>query len=762
MVRLAVVWLCFGAISSALAQDAGAGTMDAGLFAEDAGREVHVAAQDADAGVADAPVALTLVPAEPERFDGGVAQETVVLGRREVETSGSVHVIKASDLERFERDDPHAVLRGGVPGVYVREEDGFGLRPNIGLRGANAERSKKVTLLEDGVLLGPAPYSAPAAYSFPLVTRVQSVRVVKGPSAISHGPQTVGGSIEFITRDAPRSQTFFIDVAGGDYLYGKAHGRFGVGDEKSGVLVEGVHLRNNGYKELDGGGDTGFFRNEWMVKARHVVAERHTLLLKAGFSNEVSNETYLGLTDEDFRENPNRRYAASRFDRMEWTRTQVALSHTYQLEGISVTTTAYRNDFDRSWRKVNRFRRAALADVLRQPESARNALFYGVLTGAADSSSEGESLMIGPNHRVFVSQGIQSTGSVELETGVLHHRLEAGVRWHYDRAERNHTEDAYVLRRGEPIFANEPTLTTLDSRDSTHALALHVADAILFGPLALTPGVRTELLRSQSLNRLTGRLSTGAANVLLPGIGLHGKVSEDVGAFAGVYRGFSPPPPGAGQTLPELSVNYEAGARWTPSGARVEAIGFFNDYSNLTNICTFSGGCVTENLDRQFSAGRAFIYGAEVFASKTARPVAGTRLPMSLAYTFTRTMLRDSFNSADPQFGAVREGDELPYVPEHQLAANVGIERERYGFNVAATYIGVMREKAGQGDARPGDFTDPLLTFDLNASYRPLSGLRVYFNVRNVLDQQVIVSRRPFGARPNAPRMLQLGVSYGF
>ncbi len=34
-----------------------------------------------------------------------------------------------------------------TPGVYVREEDGQGLRPNIGLRGTDPDRSKKVVLL---------------------------------------------------------------------------------------------------------------------------------------------------------------------------------------------------------------------------------------------------------------------------------------------------------------------------------------------------------------------------------------------------------------------------------------------------------------------------------------------------------------------------------------------------------------------------------------------------------------------------------------
>ena len=71
---------------------------------------------------------------------------------------GGAKAFTPKDLELFENDDPHAVLLK-VPGIYLRQEDGYGLRPNIGLRGASSDRSKKVTLMEDGILfvhLGPA------------------------------------------------------------------------------------------------------------------------------------------------------------------------------------------------------------------------------------------------------------------------------------------------------------------------------------------------------------------------------------------------------------------------------------------------------------------------------------------------------------------------------------------------------------------------------------------------------------------------------
>jgi len=698
-----------------------------------------------------------------------------ILGTRVARTPGSAHVIRTKELERYDYDDPHAVLQS-VPGVYVRGEDGVGLRPNISVRGVNPDRSKKLTLMEDGILFGPAPYSAPAAYYFPLVTRMAQVRVVKGPGALIYGPQTIGGAVDFVTRNPPSAASGKLDVAYGQYGYNKLHGYFGASDENDGFVIEGIHVGSDGFKELPNDADTGFHRNEWMFKGFHSLSGssgiKHELWLKASYSDEISNESYLGLTDADFRDDPRRRYGASQLDRMRWHRTSFALSHVIEpASNLSLTTTLYRHDFFRVWRKVNAFRGAALFDVLTDPDSPEHAAYAGILRGELDSGTGDEALLIGPNQREFVSQGLDLKARYGASTGPFEHRLEYGARLHQDRIERLHSENAFNVVGGELIPDGGPTVVTTRNEDSSEALALHVVDAITVGRLTVTPGARLEVIHSKTENYLTGAESSRLLHVPLPGIGAFYGITPELGVLAGVYRGFSPPAPGSGDSVePELSINYEGGLRYTDEPLRAEAIGFYNDYSNLTDICTLSSGCLDADLDRQFDAGRARIYGLEAYVSHEI-PVGSVRLPIGLSYTLTFAEFASGFDSSDPIFepspsvrpsGRVEPGDELPYVPRHQLHASLGVETERFGVSAALNYVSKMREQPGPGSIETSLHTDEQLVVDATASLRAFGPVTVYSHVRNLFDDQAVVSRRPFGARPNAPRWVQVGAKRDF
>lgn len=721
--------------------------------------------------VPSAPPAVALTPEPVPSAPGSEAEEdneVVVLGSSLSQAAGSVQVLTEKQLERFNYDDPSQALKQ-VPGVFIREEDGIGLRPNIGMRGVNPNRSAKLTLMEDGVLFGPAPYSAPAGYFFPLFTRMTQIRVIKGPSAIAYGPQTTAGAIDFISRPIPIDTAGGADVALGDFGYSKAHVHFGTSTEHFGFLVEGIRLQNTGFAQLPSGADTGSTRNEWMVKTSYVVDPqakvRNEFLLKLLYTDEKSNETYVGQSDADFRVNPYNRHAASALDQMNNHRTAIALTHVLDIkpQHIVLKTTAYRNDLHRIWKKLNRLGGAAVSSVLDNPTEPSNVGYYNVIRGEQDSGSPAELLFIGPNDRTFVSQGIQSNLTASANTGPLGHKFEAGLRLHNDQIRRIHTEDAYNMINGLPVYAGQGTLTWADNLATTYAAAIHATDAITFKKLTVTPGIRTELIQSNSSDYLTGADASRFLTAVMPGAGAFLEILPGFGALAGVYRGFSPPAPGSpGFVSPEYSVNYEAGARFVKGLAHAEAIGFYNDYSNLTNICTLSSGCVTGGLDRQFDAGAARIYGLEALVGHEVPLPASFKIPFTVSYTYTRGEFLSSFQSGDPIYGSVAAGDSVPYIPENQANLTLGVEHRYGGINGTLNYVGRMREIAGTGAYDEAWTTDEQTWLDLSAFAKPLPWLTIYANLRNVTGEAYIGGRRPYGARANAPRWFQLGAKAEF
>ena len=120
----------------------------------------------------------------------------------------SVHpsaVATQLELQQFDDTDLMRVL-GRIPGVYVQEEDGYGLRPNVGIRGTGLSRMEKLNVMEDGILIAPAPYASPAAYYSPTMGRMERLEVRKGSAQIKYGPFTTGGSLNYVSASIPDSK----------------------------------------------------------------------------------------------------------------------------------------------------------------------------------------------------------------------------------------------------------------------------------------------------------------------------------------------------------------------------------------------------------------------------------------------------------------------------------------------------------------------------------------------------------------------------
>lgn len=678
-----------------------------------------------------------------------------------------------------------------VPGVYVREEDGYGNFPNISLRGVDSGRSAKVTIMEDGILSVPAPYSAPAAYYSPNIGRMSAVEVLKGSSQIAYGPQTTGGVINMISTEVPQEFKLRLKSYYGSYNEVMTH--FYVGDTQQtsignvGWLLELWYHRTDGYREIDerpgfnSGDDTGFQRIEPMVKLfwEPDSTTYQRLELKFGYTNFEADESYLGLTDRDLRSNPYRRYAATRYDNMDTYQYRTYLRYIIEpTEDLRFTATGYYNRFHRNWYKL---RNGATADGT--SFSLSEALAAGGEALEVLKGNSAGSLGYRANNRDYDAAGFDLRVDWDFETGSVEHEVDFGARFHWDRVDRFQHDTTYFQdSSGRFTHSTKGPRGGGGNRvEETYALALYVQDRIQIGKLAVIPGVRYEHLEQEyrdynttgSPSKLEGS-GTASTDVFAPGIGLNYEITPELVAFGGVYRGFSTPEPRArakDNVDVETSIGYEAGLRHSSKGFRAEGTLFYTAFQDLLVIDNIgaSGSGSSENV------GDVDSYGIElaVHWDPGVQRDWAFNLPLRAGFTYTRAELDGDASSSDPEsiFSGGLDGNQVPYIPEYLLTAGVGVEYGKFGLYLDANYVPEMFATAsnttsqldptGDPDARYGK-TDSYFLMDLSAEYNITDQVRVFAGIRNLFDKEYISSRSPEGSRSGAPRMFYGGVELVF
>lgn len=688
--------------------------------------------------------------------------------------TGSASYISTEDLQKFNYTDINRVLRT-VTGVNVYEEDGFGLRPNISLRGTSPDRSAKITLMEDNVLIAPAPYSAPAAYYFPSVARMSAVEILKGSSQIQYGPFTTGGTINFVSAPIPTkfSAGFLTDY--GSFNTSRTVANVGISNETVGAVVQFLNYNSDGFKDLPSGANTGFDKNDVMAKFR--VQSKPTskiynaLEFKMVYADEDANETYLGLTEEDFAKSPFMRYAGSEKDNITTKNNQFSVTHTLKTSNyFSVTTTAYRNKFARNWYKLNDVRIGgttyAIDAILEDPETY--AIPFDYITGAQNSPNN--ALRVRANNRSYLAQGIQTKLDFHFLTGDIYHDLEFGVRYHKDNEDRFQWNDGYAMVNGSMVLTNSGTPGSQDNRIAyAEALAAHVLYKIKYNDLTVTPGLRFETIDLLNKNYGTNDVDRTGVNlstrdnhvkVWLPGIGANYRFNNYISAFGGVHKGFAPPTNTPG-TEAENSTNYEIGTRYSYKKFSGELVGYFNDYKNLLGSdLAASGGAGT--LD-QFNAGAAHVKGIEFLINyQVLNENSKFKLPITFGYTLTDTEFVNEFNSTDGAWGEIEKGDEIPYISKHQFNASIALEHAKFELILGARYNGEFRTIAGQGDI-PYEYSVPSNTVvDFGSKYKFNKHFSLTGNINNLFDTTYLVSRVPSGLRPGMPFSASIGIAAQF
>lgn len=733
-------------------------------------------------------ILLSQETAPPESGGSTLLDTVYVIGSEDAvpDLPGSGAYLAAEDIRAQSYGNINRVLQR-VPGVYLREEDGFGNFPNISLRGVDGGRSSKVTIMEDGIISAPAPYSSPSAYYFPNVGRMEGVEVLKGSSQVKYGPHTTGGVINFRSTSVPDDATFYLKSTYGTDNDILAHTYWGDVIETSagniGYLLELYHRQNDGFRTIDsapgfsGSDDTGFTRTEPMLKVYFEpdsdIYQRFEA--KFGYTDFEADETYLGLTESDFANDPYRRYAGSRFDNIQTEQYRAYLRHIIEpKDGLTFTTTAYYNQFSRNWFKINRVRdaegnRSNLARAI-AGGGEELAILQGRAAGVLDYRN---------NARDYYSYGIMEDIDFAFETGAISHNLEAGIRYHRDGIDRFQQDELFFQDDSGRITRSStgPLGGGGNREQDTEAISIYLQDEVSIGNLTVTPGIRYEHLNLESRDLDTSganpdrvtRFEESSLDLIAPGISARYEFSDELSAFGGVFRGLSTPSPrgNARNGLDEeTSTGYELGVRYTTDAFKAELIGFHTQFEDLIVPDTVgaSGGLATDNLGSVDTTGFEFAlaYDPGIAADWD------ISVPLHLAFTYTNATLDGDITSASAEsiFSGGQDGNRVPYIPEFQIAAGAGIQGEKFGLHVDASYTPATYTTAnnttrqvdsfGNRDSRFGETGEAFLV-DLTASYQFTENLKILGGVKNILEESYVTSRLPEGPRSGAPRVFYVG-----
>jgi Fe(3+) dicitrate transport protein len=663
---------------------------------------------------------------------------------------GSGTLVTKKEIERAAPLDLAEMLRR-VPGVQARQEYGGGGRLDISVRGLDAGRSRRVLMLEDGIPISINPYSEPDMYYAPPVERMRGIEVIKGSGNILFGPQTLAGTINFLTLTPPDHRTIAADVDAGSYGYVRGLASYGDAYEGVRYVVQVLHRRGDGFR------DQGFQSTNGLAKIAFDTGPDGEAMVKLGFHRDESGSEDVGLTRDMYKNEP-RRATLSPSSHLVLDRYDASLTHQQRLsESTKLKTLVYGYVTDRIWRRQT---------YSRSPSTLED---YDRIVG--DPAVPGGAIYFGHSNRIldrsYAVLGVEPRFEHRLKTGDVAHTFEFGGRLLRESA---HYQD----RRGDYPESFSGAAQS-EEKHTGVAVAGYVQDRIaLRDDLLITPGVRFEHL---TVNRTILRRQNGATsedvfleggdsvNNVIPGVGaIYGTKTAHV--FGGLHLGFAPPRfastvsvAGVPQGVKaEKSLNYELGTRVAPaSWLRSELTGFLSTYSNQVIASTSADATDATALS---DAGATTIYGLEtgttVMVAKLAK--ADAVFDVGVRYTYSRATFRYGKNS----------GNLLPYAPEHSFNANADVElRSGWGGQVAVRYVGP--QFSDEANTVPEDVTgrigriDGYGVADATVHYHHRSsGLTFRLTGKNLFDSDFIVARRPEGIFTGGYQQFLFGVRWDY
>lgn len=643
------------------------------------------------------------------------------------EQPGSVAQVSREEIEMIQPLSTEEVLRR-VPGVYIKPEEESAVVANIGIRGLSAA-DYKTLILEDGVPVAPGLFVGNGRYYNPRVQHIDSVEVLKGAASLRYGPSTIGGVINY--RSKQPADGVAVQASAGSHETYKSTVELG-GTSPSGDGLFGAVIST---AKSDGFMDKGYDMTDAIIKAGSAIGDNQWIGVKFSHYENDANISYRGLFLDAYEDGAD--YNPAPDDWLLTGRKGFDVNHVWDVsDTVRAKTLFYWSDMYRDYWRFQTDNTASAA--------AGRWVYTDDLRGS---------------NRAFERLGAETRVEIINELFGIGGEAEVGVRYM--------TEEM----RDQVVAAVRATPRTgtlqRDRIDTAESVALFVQNRFdLSDAWSITPGVRSEYYEQAREDLATGDSASTNNVEFIPGIGTTFKLSEDAQLFAGIYKAFSPALNGDAldglqdqELEAERSINVEIGVRGKADKLSYEVTAFRMDFDNqiipANSSSVFQNTNGGETLHQGMEAGVSYLFdtGFSVEANATYVPVAefvGTRYEP------------DGVTVSTP------DGNRVTYTPE--LVANLGL-----GYQVGnlksllsinytdEQYTDVMNTKAITENTA-GFFTgrvDAYTTADLSARYFVGDNLELFGSLKNLTDERYIASLRQ-GIYVGPERSLEMGVRYQF
>jgi len=637
-----------------------------------------------------------------------------------------------------------------IPGVNGYADDGIGnSRISIGIRGLNPRRSSRVLILEDGVPIQPALYVYPNMYYNPPAERIDRLEVIKGSGAITYGPQTMGGVINYFTRRPRNDFGGMSKITFGENGYASLFTEVGGwGNEKIKPEVQLLYKRGDGFRQ-----NNGFEQMNATLKVNYFPSFNKNIYLKSNINYENSNATYTGLTEWSFDNNP--KFNPKEDDNFKVFRAAVDLIQSERLSSVaSKSKTVFLSYFDRRWWRENDIFIKASDLGTENPVAQSYYQPYDLVRIGNGEDSFGIL-------RTFYVAGYEQSYTLKHIIFGKEARLEAGARVYWERfIDDKKTGDSPDSRDGIyfiPAASEEesPIIVGQSHHYETMAFSAFLSETIKMGALDLRPGIRFEAFEQERVDRLAGSLYLDKTTLAaLPGLGFITDL-KTFSFFGGVHRGFTPPSSGALKILnfgenssdggldlkSEKSWNKEIGVRGSISFIDYELSGY---HVSIEDLVAAGRGTAFKNL------GKVNTMGFEARSLLGLSKVSAWLPNVDISYSFLDTEVIDGriISNVSGSVGSEVDidGKELPYAPAHTLLVGAySTIGDRLSLRFDTKYVSeVYTDFENITKTDNLGITGPVpeyLIFNASASFQFNEKLRMFFLAKNIADESYIGSR---------------------